>query len=125
MIQGTLCGVEVGCEYRRPYDHARPDCWQEPHKGVVLPLDDVRAWRNTLAFPELTFPDGPPQDKVTAHVQRCLGEGLLNESVPVLYVSSIDGEEFMQWDRITALKPYAEELEAWRAAREEKRKSYN
>ena len=125
MIASTLYpapGTEVGCEYRWPYDHAHPDCWQKPHKGVVLALDDPRAWRNSLAFPATMYPDGPPQDKLTAHVEKCLSNGLLTSHVPVLYVNTLDGTEFIQWD--SKLRPYADELTAWNKARDEKRATY-
>lgn len=104
-------GTEVGCEYRWPYDHAHPDCWQPPHKGVVLALDDPRAWRGSVAFPraEMLTPEA-----VTKHVEWCLSEKLLFDKVPVLYTQE-SGEQFMQWD--SKLRPYAEELAAWEAAR--------
>src|SRR5437879_918343 len=76
--------VALGCRYRWPYDGSHPDYWQPPLKGVVLDQTDPRAWQGTLAFP---CRDGalPDADKVKAHVQRCHGEGLLNDKVPVLY----------------------------------------
>ncbi len=111
-----MFGLEVGCEYRWPYDHAHPGCWSPPLKGTVLALDDTRAWTNTLAFPGSMYPDGPPQDKVTAHVRRCQGEGLLTESVPVLYHDT-EGKAFIQWDRITSLRPYPDEHKRWQEAR--------
>jgi hypothetical protein len=107
-------GALVGCRYRWPFDHAHPDCWQAPYSGIVLAIDDVRAWTGTLAFPRCSYPDGPPQDKVTAHVQRCLREGLLADSVPVLWTNH-DGKQCVQWD--SQLSPYADELLTWIAAR--------
>lgn len=102
-------GTEVGCEYRWPFHANHPDCWQPPIRGVVLNLDDPRAWCNSLAFPR----NPPTQEECTAHVQKCLAQGLLNESVPVLW--SWGSEKGIQWDR--KLRPYAEELAAWEAAR--------
>lgn len=104
-------GSEVGCEYRWPYCAAHPDCWSPPHKGIVLALDDPRAWRGSLAFPR----NPPTQEECTAHVQSCLDRGLLFNNVPVLWQSSVDPEQFMQWD--SKLRPYADELAAWEAAR--------
>jgi hypothetical protein len=118
MIQGKLFNVEVGCRYRWPYDCAHPDCWQPPIKGLVLALDDPRAWRHTLAFPEGVYPDGPPQDKVTEHVSKCLSEDLLAIAVPVLYTNG-DGKEFVQWDSPDHLLSYVEELAAWQEARQQ------
>lgn len=115
-------GTEVGCEYRWPYDHAHPDCWQEPHKGVVLALDDPRAWNNSLAFPGSMYPDGPPQAALTAHVEKCLANGLLTTHVPVLYTNTLDGTTFMQWD--SKLRPYADELTAWATAKAERLATY-
>lgn len=106
-------GTEVGCEYRWPYHGAHPDCWAVPHKGVVLALDDPRAWRGSIAFPR----NVPTQEECTAHVQSCLDRGLLMKNIPVLWQSSVDPEQFMQWDAADKLRPYAEELAAWEAAR--------
>jgi hypothetical protein len=66
--------------YRWPYSHAHPDCWGVPHVGTVLALDDPEAWIGTLAFQ--TAEEATPA-AVTAHVQRCLAEGLLTTHVPV------------------------------------------
>ena len=104
-------GSEVGCEYRWPFKSSHPDCWGKPHKGIVLALDDIRAWTGSLAFPR----NPPTQEECTAHVQSCLDRGLLLNNVPVLWQSTVDPEQFMQWD--SKLRPYAEELAAWEAAR--------
>jgi hypothetical protein len=114
-INGILpSGLVVGCRYRWPQSSSHPDCWEVPHKGIVLALDDVRAWKNTLAFPELSWPDGPIQEYVTEHVQKHLDLGHWKKEVPVLYTAA-DGDEFMQWD--TQLLPYDQELTAWEEAR--------
>lgn len=104
-------GTEVGSSYRWPYRHFHPDNWVQPHKGTVLALDDPRAWKESVAFPRGV----PTQEQCTKHVESCLERGLLIETVPVLWVSSLNGEEFIQWDK--KLRPYAEELAAWEAAR--------
>lgn len=105
-------GMEVGCRYRWPYDGCHPDCWQPPLKGVVLDQTDPRAWKGTLAFPcnDDALPDA---DKVKAHVERCHGEGVLNDKVPVLY-QCVDGP-FIQRDRLDSLLPYADMLAEWEA----------
>lgn len=112
-----LIGLEVGCRYRWPYDGCHPDGWKLPLKGVVLDQTDPRAWKGSLAFP---CRDGemPDADKVTAHVEWCHGEGLLNDKVPVLY-QGVDGQ-FVQWDDINSLLPYAEMVAEWEKARAEK-----
>lgn len=109
-------GTEVGCKYRWPYHSAHPDCWQPPHKGIVLALDDPRAWRNSLAFPRQT----PTQEECTAHVQSCLDRGLLTKNVPVLWTWNDVHEQGVQWD--DQLRPYAVELAAWEEAREKERR---
>lgn len=114
MIANPACpapGTEVGCHYRWPYHANHPDCWQPPHKGIVLALDDPRAWSETLAFPRMN----PTQEECTAHVQNALERGLIKDSVPVLW-NWIDGTQGVQWD--SNLRPYAEELAAWEKARE-------
>lgn len=112
-------GTEVGCSSRWPYRHYHPDNWMPPHKGIVLALDDPRAWRGSLAFPN----EPPTQEECTDHVVNCCGRGLLFDAVPVLWTSSLNGEQFMQWD--SKLRPYAEELAAWEAARKDAYSSNN
>ena len=109
-------GTEVGCSYRWPYKVNHPDCWEPPHKGVVLALDDPRAWRDTLAFPQRV----PTQEECTAHVQKCLDDGLLKGDVPVLWTWTNSHEQMVAWDH--NLRPYADELKAWRKARQSKLK---
>jgi len=46
--RGLPVGAEVGAQ-RWPYHAAHPDCWWRPWKGVVLALDDPRAWSRTIA----------------------------------------------------------------------------
>lgn len=112
-------GTEVGRSSRWPYRHFHPDNWMPPHKGIVLALDDPSAWRGSLAFPN----EPPTQEECTKHVQNCLKRGLLQDTVPVLWTSSLNGEQFMQWD--SKLRPYAEELAAWEVARKEAYSSNN
>lgn len=84
----------VGCTYREgPWNHT----------GVVLALDDVRAWTGTLAF---FGPDGyvPPAEQVTAHVEECLRTvpGFARK-VPVLWSFGR-----VYWERLEALYPLGE-----------------
>lgn len=111
-FQSVAPGTAVGCRYRWPYHANHPDCWVRPHQGVVLALDDPRAWSETLAFPCVA----PDQAKVTKHVEWCLDQGLLSDGkVPVLWTWSTGGGSQVQWD--TDLRPYAEELSEWSRAR--------
>jgi hypothetical protein len=115
VVGAFMPGTEVGCRYRWPMDNAHPDCWQKPVKGVVLALDDPLAWKATLAFPDVVYPDGPPREKVTAHVLRCLRERLLGDVVPVRYVYP-DAVVRVYWDKVASLLPYQEEFKAWEQA---------
>ncbi len=66
-------GTAVRCRYRGD------------HIGIVLAMDDPRAWAQTLAFPMAI----PPPDLVTAHVAKH-GMALSRErTIPVLYPSWI------------------------------------
>lgn len=111
-FQSVLPGTVVGCRYRWPGDCFHPDAWQRPHQGVVLALDDPRAWSETLAFPCVA----PDQKAVTKHVEWCLDQGLLCDGeVPVLWTWSTGGGQKVYWD--TNLRTYAEELAEWSRAR--------
>lgn len=113
-------GTVVGCEYRWPYDSSHPGCWEKPHKGVVLALDDPRAWKGTLKFPGAELPD---QQAVTDHVNKLLQQAeLLRDSVPVLWTNTMNGSEFLMWD--SKLRPYDEELAAWESERQRKLATY-
>jgi len=103
---GITVGTSVG-NGRIPYGHAHPDCWGRPWQGVVLALDDVEAWTNTLAF------DGKPsQEDVTAHVRQCLAQGLLRNKVPVKW-------EFgkVYWERPETLRATETDLATFEAER--------
>ena len=118
MIEGKMpAGTIVGCRYRWPMCDAHPDCWQPPHKGEVLALDDPRAWRNTIKFPDQL----PSQEETTDHVLWCLSKNLVDIKVPVLYTTE-SHEQFMQWDNVEKLLPYEQELAAWQIARDRQSK---
>lgn len=106
-------GDVVGAE-RWPYSAAHPDCWQQPWSGMVLAVNDPRAWTNTLRFLGT-----PPQEAVDAHVARCQSQGLLQNDVPVLWDFGPHGTK-VWWEPITSLRPYDQDAEAWRLARAEK-----
>src|SRR6478735_1809519 len=44
-------GTWVGAG-RWPNQHAHPDHWSKPFRGQVLDFCDVRAWANSIHFPE-------------------------------------------------------------------------
>lgn len=55
------------------------------HRGIMLRLDDPRAWAGSLKFPFTSENNLPAQDEVTAHVANCIGQGLLTGNVPVAW----------------------------------------
>jgi hypothetical protein len=63
-------GALVACAYRRGA------------RGVVIAMNDPRAWAGSIAFPTAT----PNQTEVSAHVKRCQDRGdLLSDYQPVLW----------------------------------------
>lgn len=102
-------GMEVGAK-RWPYWGSHPGCWMTPLKGVVLAQNDLRAWEGTWY--------GHSQQAVDAHLDWCQREGLLDDTVPVLWTSST-GEPFVCWSELAALRPYEDDFNAWLRARED------
>lgn len=103
-----LTGTEVSTHYRWPCSAFHPDCWEPPHKGVVLANNDPRAWANTLAFPGRT----PTQEEVDAHLANLAERNIPLSNTPVLYQFGV------MWD--TEVRPYEEVLAEWQAARQKK-----
>jgi hypothetical protein len=99
-------GARVGAR-RWPYSAAHPDCWEPPLHGILLPRNEPRAWAKTLAFAD----DPPSQAAVDRHVQWCLGQGLLRDSVPVQW--SLASGVVIRWQSIASLVPAEEDLGAW------------
>ncbi len=84
-----------------------PDGWGRPWSGVVLAVDDPRAWKGTIAFGHV---EGlPAQEAVTKHVAWCESEGLMGESVPVAW-------EFgkVYWEPVAGLRAFEEDMRRWR-----------
>lgn len=106
-------GSAVSTEYRWPYDHAHPDCWGRPHRGVLLAQNDVRAWTGTLAFHST-----PSQAEVDAHLANLAERGIPLTGTPVLYVWGV------AWETTEKVRPYHEILSMWLDARRAKRESY-
>lgn len=103
-------GSEVGAG-RWPMKAAHPGCWGKPWKGILLAVDDPRAWAGTLAFPSAT----PDPVAVKAHVAWCRSQGLLRgDRVSVLWDFGSHGFQ-NHWERTEAVRPYAEDLAAWEA----------
>ncbi len=66
-------GQMVTCQYRGT------------HRGILLRLDDPRAWAKSLKFPFTDEKNLPAQEEVTAHVASCVAQGLLTGKVPVAW----------------------------------------
>lgn len=110
---GDLVGA-----HRWPYSHAHPDCWLEPLRGVVLDLDDPRAWKGSIAFSghkRLT------RKLVSAHVEWCRAQGLLTDTVPVLWTLATLDEVKVFWETKDSLVSVEADRAAWIEAREENR----
>lgn len=114
MIESTAhpaVGTEVGAE-RWPYSAAHPGCWGKPWKGIVLADDDPRAWVGTIAFPS----DTPDPAAVKAHVAWCRSQGLLGNTIAVLWDFGSSGFQ-NHWERPAKVRPYADDLAAWEKER--------
>lgn len=103
-------GTPVGAK-RWSYAGAHPDCWGTPWRGVVLALNDPRAWENTLAFPGRL----PGHLEVDEHVAQHTFSG----RTPVLWDFGSAGLQ-SHWERTASLRPYADDLAAWERARAER-----
>jgi hypothetical protein len=99
-------GTEVGAE-RWPLRGAHPRAWGRPWKGTVLSPEDPRGWRDTLAFPR-----GEPDPTVMSDLVA------RNPHLGVKYVAVLWEFGKVYWERADALRPCAEDLAAWEAARE-------
>lgn len=106
-------GSIVGCRYRWPYHANHPDCWQEPHIGEVLAVNDPRAWSDTLAFPGRK----PSQGEVDIHLGELAESNFGIRSIPVLWKFRFDNTEGVCWETPSSLRPYRDELAAWQLAR--------
>lgn len=106
-IDRPTVGTEVGAR-RWPYAAAHPDAWGRPWKGVVLALNDPRAWEGTMAFPSRL----PSQSEVDEHVHGLSFEG----RTPVLWDFGASGLK-SYWEPTESLCLFAEDLAMWEAER--------
>ena len=117
-----MAKVEVGSVVgagRWPYAGGHVDCWGRPHVGILLADTDPRAWEGTLAFPFRR----PSAEEARAWVDGVKARGWWSgNSVPVLWLWA-DGTFRVWWESVKddrwGVKPYAEDLAAWEAARAE------
>lgn len=103
-------GSSVGAG-RWPNRRAHPDHWHKPLRGQVLDICDVRAWANTIHFPE----DVPHAGEVMTLALKLQHEGKLQGLVPVSW--DFGGQQRVYWEREMALRTYEDDVVLWRAAR--------
>lgn len=103
-------GAWVGAG-RWPNQRAYPDHWSKPIRGQVLDFCDVRAWANSIYFPE----DVPNAGDVMGVALKLRAEGKLDGLTPV-------GWDFIThwrvlWEKTAVLRPYEDDVLLWKAAR--------
>jgi hypothetical protein len=103
-------GAVVGAG-RWPDRHAHPDQWHKPLRGQVLDFCDVRAWANSMHFPE----DVPHAGAVMGLALRLQEEGALEGLTPVLW--DFITHRRVLWERTERLRAYEDDVLLWRAAK--------
>ncbi|RJF96225.1 hypothetical protein [Noviherbaspirillum saxi] len=103
-------GTWVGAG-RWPNQSAHPDLWPKPLRGQVIDFCDVRAWANSIQFPE----DVPHAGDVMTVALRMKAQGALNGLIPVCwdYVT----HRRVLWEKTAALRSYEDDMLLWKAAR--------
>ncbi len=123
-------GSEVGI-YRWAHCERHPSRWAEPMRGIVLALDDRHAWKEVMPKRVGTLPRYigrddhgiPRQAELTRWVEQQIVDGdTFDDRVPVRWHQGHPGECII-WERVEGtlgvrIQPYAEDLEAWRLARD-------
>lgn len=107
-------GTSVGAG-RWPSQSAHPDHWPKPVRGKVLDFCDVRAWANSIHFPE----DVPHAGDVMGFALKMQAEGKLDGLTPVLWDFITHWR--VTWEKTVALRAYEDDMVLWRAAREMRR----
>lgn len=103
-------GTWVGAG-RWPNQKLHPDFWQKPLRGQVLDFCDVRAWANSVHFPE----DTPHSGAVMGHALALRAQGVLEGLTPVCW--EFGEHQRVLWERDIALHAYEEDVALWREAR--------
>ena len=103
-------GTWVGAE-RWPNRHAHPDHWSKPLRGQVIDFYDVRAWANSIHFPE----DVPNAGDVMGLALKLQAEGKLEGLTPVCWDFITHRRVF--WERTANLHPYEDDVLLWKAAK--------
>ncbi|WP_035538924.1 hypothetical protein [Paraburkholderia hospita] len=103
-------GDAVGAR-RWPYASAHPDAWGTPWKGILLAVNDPRAWAGNPAL---------RSQQAIDQQAWCHEHGSLADTVPVLWDFGDRQAVFFQSvardDRCHALRPYADDCREWEAA---------
>jgi len=113
----------VGDKNRYPHKGMHPDCWEKPHRGIVLSELDPIVWRGSLAFPGNEYPD--PVD-VAKHVQSV--SHIVDDRVPVLWYFVNDCgimkvlHSKVMWEDWSGLELWDELYKWWKNEREEENK---
>lgn len=103
-------GTWVGAG-RWPNQNAHPDQWHKPVRGQVLDFYDVRAWANSIYFPE----DVPHAGAVMGLALKLQAEGKLEGLTPVCW--DFITHRRVLWEKTSALRSYEDDVLIWRAAR--------
>lgn len=103
-------GTWVGAA-RWPDQSAHPDHWHKPIRGQVLDFCDVRAWANSIHFPE----DVPHAGEVMGTALKLQTEGRLDGLTPVCW--DFVTHRRVTWEKTSALRAYEDDVLLWRAAR--------
>ena len=113
---------------RWAYDHAHSDCWLAPWRGVVLAIDDPRAWVNSMVKAKVY--GKPTRAEIRAHITHL--EQLWRDCPPakgsppifastVIVLWDFGDEKKIMHESAESLRPFAADVAAWEAARAEKR----
>jgi hypothetical protein len=103
---GTLVGAG-----RWANQNAHPNQWHKPLRGQVIDFCDVRAWANSIHFPE----DTPHAGEVMGVALKLQAEGRLDGLTPVLWDFGTHWRVY--WEKDSTLRPYDDDVILWRAAR--------
>lgn len=103
-------GTWVGAG-RWPDQGLHPDYWHKPLRGQVIDFCDVRAWANSIHFPE----DVPHAGDVMGLALEMRANGRLEGLTPVLW--DFLTHRRVLWERTAGLRPYDEDVLLWRAAK--------
>jgi len=78
---------------------------------VILAQNDPKAWAGSILYGART----PEQHEVDQHIAWCHGNGLLLDSIPVLW--DFGTEQRVYWEKIASLSTYELDCLDWADAR--------